>query len=105
MALNSPKGETVKNAARGIGIVFALAVGLAAPAAALPVSPPAPGESALQTIHRLRSEGFRVIESRVGSAATDKCTVTAIRHGQELTPQQGRLRGQFTTVYVDLGCK
>ncbi|MHA7665943.1 hypothetical protein [Mycolicibacterium sp. HS_4_1] len=89
----------------GTGIVLALMVALAAPAAARPVTPPAPGESATQTIHRLQNEGFRVIESRVGSGSIDKCTVTAVRHGRELSSQGGRLRGQTTTVYVDLGCK
>ena len=67
--------------------------------------PPAPGESASQTIHRLQTEGFRVIESRVGSGSIDNCTVTAVRHGRELSSQEGKLRGQNTTVYVDLGCK
>jgi len=89
----------------GTGIVLALMVALAAPAAARPVVPPAPGESATQTIHRLQTEGYRVIESRVGSAGIDKCTVTAVRHGRELSSQEGKLRGQSTTVYVDLGCK
>ncbi len=88
-----------------IGILSVLAMALAAPAAARPVTPPAPGESATQTIHRLQNEGFRVIESRVGSGSIDKCTVTAVRHGRELSSQGGRLRGQTTTVYVDLGCK
>ena len=87
------------------GIVLALTVALAAPAAARPVVPPAPGESATQTIHRLQNEGYRVIESRVGSGSIDKCTVNAVRHGRELNAQEGRLRGQTTTVYVDLGCK
>lgn len=90
--------------AAGTGIVLALTVALAAPAAARPVVQPGPGESATQTIHRLQSEGFRVIESRVGSGAIDKCTVTAVRHGRELSSQGGRLRGQPATVYVDLGC-
>lgn len=89
----------------GTGIVLALMVALAGPAAARPVVPPGPGESATQTIHRLQTEGFRVIESRVGSGSLDKCTVTAVRHGRELSSQEGKLRGQSTTVYVDLGCK
>ncbi len=98
----------MKNPSRipvGTGIVLALTVALAAPAAAVPVVPPGPGESATQTIHRLQNEGFRVIESRVGSGSLDKCTVTAVRHGRELNAQEGKLRGQTTTVYVDLGCK
>ena len=53
----------------------------------------------------LQTEGFRVIESRVGSGSIDNCTVTAVRHGRELSSQEGKLRGQNTTVYVDLGCK
>ncbi|KAB7755662.1 MULTISPECIES: hypothetical protein [Mycobacteriaceae] len=89
----------------GTGVVLALLIAGAAPAAAQPVVPPAPGESASQTIHRLQSEGFRVIESRVGSGSIDNCTVTAVRHGRELSSQEGKLRGQNTTVYVDLGCK
>ena len=89
----------------GTGIILASMVALAAPAAARPVVPPGPGESATQTIHRLQTEGFRVIESRVGSGSIDKCTVTAVRHGRELNAQEGKLRGQTTTVYVDLGCK
>ncbi|OKH85025.1 hypothetical protein EB75_01420 [Mycobacterium sp. ST-F2] len=89
----------------GIGIVLASTLALAAPAAARPVVPPGPGESAAQTIHRLQAEGFRVIESRIGSGSIDKCTVTAVRHGRELSSQGGRLNGQTTTVYVDLGCK
>jgi hypothetical protein len=102
------KGKTMKSPTRitaATGIVLALTVALAAPAAARPVVPPAPGESATQTIHRLQNEGFRVIESRVGSGSIDKCTVTAVRHGRELSSQGGRLNGQTTTVYVDLGCK
>ena len=89
----------------GTGIVLALMVAFAAPSVARPVVPPAPGESATQTIHRLQNEGFRVIESRVGSGSIDDCTVTAVRHGRELSSQEGKLRGQTTTVYVDLGCK
>lgn len=89
----------------GTGIVLAVMVALAAPAAARPVTPPTAGESATQTIHRLQNEGFRVIESRVGSGSIDKCTVTAVRHGRELSSQGGKLRAQTTTVYVDLGCK
>lgn len=89
----------------GTGIVLASMIALAAPATARPVVPPAPGESATQTIHRLQTEGFRVIESRVGSGSIEDCTVTAVRHGRELSSQEGKLRGQSTTVYVDLGCK
>ena len=64
----------------GIGIVLASTLALAAPAAARPVVPPGPGESAAQTIHRLQAEGFRVEQ---GGVATDDAGGFQVAHAAQ----------------------
>ena len=79
---------------------------LAAPAMAAPTGQ----SSARQTIKDLESEGYRVIQSRVGSGSLDDCRVSAIRQGRPITDLKAAPRGnteevvRYTTVYVDLAC-
>jgi|SRR5690242_12500530 hypothetical protein len=80
-------------------------IALAAPAAAAPS-----GQSAQQTIQQLESEGYKVIQTRVGTGSIDKCTVSAVRPGRPITDLTAAPRGntievvRYTTVYVDLAC-
>ncbi|MDV3125430.1 hypothetical protein M1247_10945 [Mycobacterium sp. 21AC1] len=79
---------------------------LAGPAAAAPSGP----SSAQQTIKQLESEGYRVIQTRVGSGSLDNCRVSAVRPGRAVTELTAAPRGnteervRYTTVYVDLKC-
>ncbi|MDH6246247.1 hypothetical protein [Mycobacterium sp. OTB74] len=103
----------MRNAAIGAGIAAVVSVGvaLAAPAAADYPHAVAPGASAVETINHLQSEGYKVIQSKVGNSSIDKCTVSAVRPGRDITELQARPRGNtetvklYTTVYVDLECK
>lgn len=86
---------------------FALTgLALAGPAAAAPTGQ----TSAQQTIKDLEAEGYRVIQTRVGSGSIDKCTVNAVRPGRDITELKAAPRGnteevvRYTTVYVDLKC-
>ncbi|MGV0740942.1 hypothetical protein [Mycolicibacterium sp. XJ870] len=79
---------------------------LAGPAAAAPTGQ----TSARQTIKDLEAEGYRVIQTKVGSGSLDKCTVSAVRPGRDVTELKAAPRGnteevvRYTTVYVDLKC-
>ncbi|MGV9802324.1 hypothetical protein ACWDTP_30175 [Mycobacterium sp. NPDC003449] len=79
---------------------------LAGPVAAAPSGP----SSAQQTIKDLQAEGYRVIQTKVGSGPIDKCTVSAIRPGRDVTELRAAPRGnteefvRYTTVHVDLAC-
>lgn len=102
----------MRNAARE-SLVAALGAGLAVGALALagPVAaaPAGPG-SAQQTIKQLESEGYRVIQTRVGTGSIDDCSVKAVRPGRDITELKAAPRGnteervRYTTVYVDLAC-
>lgn len=98
-----------------IGLAAA-SLGLAPPALAAPAGV----ESAPDTVNRLKSEGYTVILNKVGSAALNECTVTAVRPGQRYVRTDSGIPGAHTgmngttgtltftelskTVYVDLMC-
>lgn len=88
-----------------LGLV-AVALATAGPVAAAPSGQ----TSAEQTIQELQNEGYRVIQSRVGSGPLESCTVKAVRQGRSITDLVGAPRGnteervRYTTVYVDLKC-
>jgi hypothetical protein len=97
-------GKTiVATAAAGLALG---ALALAGPAAAAPSGT----DSAQQTIKQLQSEGYRVIQTRVGTGSLDDCRVSAVRPGREITELKAAPRGnteervRYTTVYVDLAC-
>ncbi|WKG04568.1 hypothetical protein [Mycolicibacterium sp. HK-90] len=100
--------NTVKNAiVATIGSGLAVgALALAGPAAAAPTG----AETAQQTIKKLQDEGYRVIQTRVGSGSIDNCNVSAVRPGRDITELKAAPRGnteervRYTTVYVDLHC-
>ncbi|MDH6199005.1 hypothetical protein M2272_005672 [Mycobacterium frederiksbergense] len=89
----------------GAGLALG-ALGLAGPAAAAPSGM----GSAHQTIKQLQDEGYRVIQSRVGTGSLDDCRVSAVRPGRDITELKAAPRGnteervRYTTVYVDLHC-
>lgn len=101
--------NTVKNtvvattAAAGLALS---ALALAGPAAAAPGG----AGSAQQTIKQLEDEGYRVIQTRVGTGSIDNCSVKAVRPGRDITELKAAPRGnteervRYTTVYVDLAC-
>lgn len=66
--------------------------------------------SADETIRQLQAEGYRVIQTRVGSGSSDNCSVSAVRPGRNITELRPSARGnteefvRYTTVYVDLKC-
>lgn len=85
----------------------AMAVALAVPAAAAPTA-----GSAQETIDKLQADGYKVIVSKVGSGAIDKCSVKSVRQGNDVKHswiQRGPVGNvnpltRYTTVYVDLSC-
>ncbi|MGV0815898.1 hypothetical protein ABQF34_28440 [Mycolicibacterium boenickei] len=98
---------TRKSIIATVGTGLALgAVALAGPAAAAPSG----SGSAQQTIKQLQDEGYRVIQTRVGSGSMDDCRVSAVRPGRPVTELKAAPRGnteervRYTTVYVDLAC-
>ncbi|CRZ17951.1 hypothetical protein [Mycolicibacterium neworleansense] len=100
--------NTAKNViAATIGTGLAVgALALAGPAAAAPSGT----GSAQQTIKQLQDEGYRVIQTRVGTGSIDNCSVKAVRPGRDITELKAAPRGnteervRYTTVYVDLAC-
>lgn len=100
---NTVKNTVVATAAAGLALS---ALALAGPAAAAPGG----AGSAQQTIKQLEDEGYRVIQTRVGSGSLDNCTVNAVRPGRDITDLRAAPRGnteevvRYTTVYVDLKC-
>ncbi|MEE6163814.1 MULTISPECIES: hypothetical protein [unclassified Mycolicibacterium] len=93
-------------------VVATVAVSLAATGLALaaPASAAPSGQTARQTIQQLESEGYKVIQTKVGSGSIDNCTVSAVRPGRPITDLTAAPRGntvevvRYTTVYVDLAC-
>ncbi|MGE2721931.1 hypothetical protein [Mycolicibacterium celeriflavum] len=94
-------------AAVASGLAAAL-IGLAAPVAAAPTGP----QNAQDTINQLRSEGYTVIVTQVGTAPLGEAEVVAVRKGPTHTkidagtPVIGSSRNYTThqerTVYVDV---
>ncbi|HZA09918.1 hypothetical protein [Mycobacterium sp.] len=84
----------------------AATLGLATPA----VAAPAGTGSAQDTVKQLEAGGYRVILNRIGGASLDKCTVTSVRPGRQITQPVtaggGNLTEKvlYTTVYVDAAC-
>lgn len=97
-----------------IGTVAGLALlsgafGFVSAATAAPSGP----ATATATIKELQASGYTVIVNRVGSASLDKCTVSAIRHGQTYSKADSGVPGAGNdvitqvlsmTAYVDLSC-
>jgi hypothetical protein len=93
------------------GALTAAALGLTATANAAPAGP----SSVDETINQLSAQGFDVIVNRVGTAAQEQCTVSAVRPGQTFartdtgSGQPGAWDDRVTTVtsntvYVDITC-
>ncbi|EKF21550.1 hypothetical protein C731_4485 [Mycolicibacterium hassiacum DSM 44199] len=100
-----------------LGFAGAVASGLAAAAIALaaPVTAaPTAGDNALDTIQRLKSEGYTVIVNRIGNAPLDQAKVIAVRpgtthtwyNGGQVVPSANHhyhyLTEQTNTIYVDV---
>ena len=90
------------------GALASAALGLAGTASAAP-SGPSPVDA---TVSQLQAQGFKVIVSRVDSAAVD-CTLSAVRPGQTFSRTDSGVPGAgddlVTTVtnkavYVDVTC-
>ncbi|OCB14173.1 hypothetical protein A5717_11760 [Mycolicibacterium porcinum] len=100
---NTVKNTVVATAAAGLALST---LALAGPAAAAPGG----AGSAQQTIKQLEDEGYRVIQTRVGTGSIDNCSVKAVRPGRDITELKAAPRGnteervRYTTVYVDLAC-
>ncbi|ADU01972.1 MULTISPECIES: hypothetical protein [Mycolicibacterium] len=81
-------------------------IAAAQPAAAAPAGP----DSVQDTVNRLESNGYKVILNKVGTAPLEKCTVSGVRPGREVTEFRQNRRDQtvervlYTTVYVDASC-
>ena len=86
--------------------LMAATLGLAAPA----VAAPSGAGLAQDTVNQLEANGYKVVLNKVGGASLDKCTVTSVRPGRQITQpvtdSGGDLRGKvlYTTVYVDAQC-
>ena len=91
------------------GALASAALGLAATANAAPS-----GLSSVdQTISQLRSQGYQIVMNRVGTAALDQCTISAVRPGQTFSRTDSGVPGADDdivttvtnkTVYVDVAC-
>lgn len=91
------------------GALTSAALGLAATAAAAPSGAP----SVDATVGQLQAQGFKVIVSRVDSAAVNQCSVSAVRPGQTFSRTDSGVPGADDdlvttvtnkTVYVDVAC-
>ena len=91
------------------GALASAALGLAATANAAPSGP----SSVDQTVSQLRSRGYQVVINRVGTAALDQCTISAVRPGQTFSRTDSGVPGADDdivttvtnkTVYVELAC-
>lgn len=86
--------------------LVALAMVLAAPAPAMPT----PVGSAQDVVRSLEASGFQVIVNPAGSAALDRCAVTAVRPGPRIAKsvtgaqEDAVEKPSYTTVYVDVKC-
>jgi hypothetical protein len=91
------------------GALASTAFGLAGTAAAAPSGP----SSVDSTINQLRTQGYQVVVNRVGTAALDQCTVSAVRPGQTFSRTDSGSPGAGDdvvttvtgrTVYIDVAC-
>ena len=106
-----PVAKTVKNLLYTIlaaGALASAALGLAASANAAPSGP-----SVDAAVNQLRTQGFKVIVNRVGTAAPDQCSLNAVRPGQTFSRTDSGVPGADNdivttvttqTVYVDVTC-
>ena len=83
----------------------AATLALAAPTAAAPSG----AGSAEDTVNQLQAEGHRVILNKVGAAPLDRCAVSSVRSGDEITrlnPSGDDLTQEvvYATVYVTVDC-
>jgi hypothetical protein len=93
------------------GALAAAALGMPAAANAAPAGP----GSVDATINELRAQGFDVVVNRIGTAAQEQCTLSAVRPGQTFSRSDtgsGLPGSAFDivttvtgkTVYVDIIC-
>jgi hypothetical protein len=91
------------------GALASATLGLAGTATAAPSGP----SSVDATISQLQSQGYKVIVSRVDSAAVNQCTLSAVRPGQTFSRIDSGVPGAQDdlvttvtnkTVYVDVTC-
>ena len=106
-----PVAKTMKNLLYTIlaaGALASAALGLAASANAAPSGP-----SVDAAVNQLRTQGFKVIVNRVGTAAPDQCSLNAVRPGQTFSRTDSGVPGAQDdlvttvtdkTVYVDVIC-
>jgi len=106
-----PVAKTMKNLLYTIlaaGALASAALGLAASANAAPSGP-----SVDAAVNQLRTQGFKVIVNRVGTAAPDQCSLNAVRPGQTFSRTDSGVPGADNdivttvttqTVYVDVTC-
>lgn len=98
----------------GIGTLAASALAAAATAFAATANAAPSGPSSVDsTIANLRSQGYHVIVNRVGTAALDTCSVSAVRPGQTYSRMDSGVPGAGDhtvttvtgrTVFVDVSC-
>ena len=96
---------SARAAALMIAAFGALALG---PAPSADAAPSGPG-SAQRVVDSLQNNGYRVILNRTGTAPLDKCEVTAVRPGRDITELENagddsQFVRTYTTVYVDARC-
>jgi hypothetical protein len=104
------KGTVMKNfLLTSLAVLTAATLALTATANAAPAGP----SSVDATISQLHSQGFEVIVNRVSHAASEQCTISAVRPGQTFTRFDSGVPGAKSdaattviskTVYVDLSC-
>lgn len=84
-----------------LGVLSALAVGLAGAATAAPTG----GASAAETVKTLQDMGYAIQLNGPLSGPLSKCTVTGV-HGMSNTDAAGHqiVPNQFNTAYVDVDC-
>ncbi|MBU8822758.1 hypothetical protein [Mycolicibacterium goodii] len=82
---------------------------LASPANQAAAAPAGPG-SVQDTVSALESRGYKVIMNKTGSASLERCTVTAMRPGRDVTELRKNVRERtvervvYKTVYLDVAC-
>lgn len=87
-------------------VAAASAVSLAGAASGAPTGP----DTVSRTVQSLQAHGYNVIVNKVGAAALDECTVSAVRPGQTHDTIDSRGGGSLhttvisRTVYVDVTC-
>ena len=88
------------------GALAAAALGMAGAAAAAPSGP----SSVADTVTSLQADGYKVIVTRLSGGESSKCSVAAIRPGQQIKQQVPTGGGDTaqqvvsSTAYIDVRC-